>query len=123
MAGTLRGEVQEGDVRSRPGGSQRGCGEQDRHLHALAARASDVPAYALFRIDLSLARSLIPIEERDPAEVLEIQARGEQVVPAGARARNPAFDITPNALISAIVTENGIVRPPYTESLPRISAA
>ena len=49
----------------------------------------------------------IPIEERDPAEVSE---RFE--------ARNPAFDVTPAALIAAIVTEEGVHRAPYEESLP-----
>ena len=54
----------------------------------------------------------IPIEERDPAEVT-----------ARFPARNPAFDVTPAALVSAIVTERGVHRPPYTESLPRKAAA
>ncbi len=49
----------------------------------------------------------IPIEERDPAEVSERFA-----------ARNPAFDVTPAVLIAAIVTEEGVHRPPYEESLP-----
>jgi methylthioribose-1-phosphate isomerase len=49
----------------------------------------------------------IPIEERDPAELT-----------SRFPARNPAFDITPAALIAAIVTENGVHRPPYAESLP-----
>src|SRR6186713_229734 len=54
----------------------------------------------------------IPIEERDPREVT-----------ARFPARNPAFDVTPAALVSAIVTERGVHRPPYTESLPRKAAA
>ena len=54
----------------------------------------------------------IPIEERDPAEVTERFP-----------ARNPAFDVTPAALVAAIVTERGIHRPPYAESLPRETAA
>jgi methylthioribose-1-phosphate isomerase len=49
--------------------------------------------------------------------VLEIQFQGEAVVPRGARARNPAFDITPHRLITAIVTENGIAYPPFESSL------
>jgi methylthioribose-1-phosphate isomerase len=49
----------------------------------------------------------IPVEERDPAEITDRFA-----------ARNPAFDVTPAALVSAIVTERGIHRPPYGESLP-----
>jgi methylthioribose-1-phosphate isomerase len=62
--------------------------------------------------------SLIPIEERDPSEVLDIQLRGERVAPKGAKARNPAFDVTPHRLITAIVTENGIVYPPFELNLP-----
>ena len=54
----------------------------------------------------------IPIEERDPGEV-------SSRFPA----RNPAFDVTPGDLISAIVTERGVHRPPYLETLPRETAA
>ena len=69
-------------------------------------------------IDLALENgSQIPIEERDPSEVLEIQFRGERVPPEGAHARNPAFDVTPNRLISAIITENGVVYPPFASNL------
>ena len=53
----------------------------------------------------------IPIEERDPAEVTERFA-----------ARNPAFDVTPSSLVTAIVTERGIHRAPYAETLPREAA-
>jgi methylthioribose-1-phosphate isomerase len=53
----------------------------------------------------------IPIEERDPREVQEIA--GHRITPAASPARNPAFDVTPAALITAIVTERGIFRPPY----------
>jgi len=52
----------------------------------------------------------IPIEERDPREVLQLE--GVPLAPAGARARNPAFDLTPHELITAIVTERGVLRPP-----------
>jgi methylthioribose-1-phosphate isomerase len=51
----------------------------------------------------------IPIEERDPAEVL-----------AGGDAFNPAFDVTPAELVTAIVTEAGVLEPPYTESIARV---
>ncbi|MFH1184599.1 MAG: S-methyl-5-thioribose-1-phosphate isomerase [Chloroflexota bacterium] len=92
------------------------------YMLALAARDNGVPAYAVVptsSIDLALANGgLIPIEERDPAEVLDIEVRGERVVPEHARARNPAFDVTPSRLISAIVTENGIGYPPYAGNLP-----
>lgn len=94
------------------------------YMLALAAHDNDVPAYAVVptsTIDLSLATGdLIPIEERDPEEVLGLQFHGERVAPANAKARNPAFDVTPNRLVSAIVTENGIVRPPYQLNLPSI---
>jgi methylthioribose-1-phosphate isomerase len=56
----------------------------------------------------------IPIEERDPAEVLE------GVAPAGASAFNPAFDVTPADLITAIVTEAGVLEPPYGRSIARV---
>jgi methylthioribose-1-phosphate isomerase len=91
------------------------------YMLALAAHDNDVPAYAVVptsTIDLSLGDGTqIPIEERDPDEVLDIQFRGEAIAPKRARARNPAFDVTPHRLISAIVTENGIVRPPYESNL------
>ncbi len=87
------------------------------YMLALAAYDNGVPFYPVVptsTIDLSLAHgSQIPIEERDPEEVLAIQLRGRPVVPADATARNPAFDVTPARLVTAIVTEEGIVRPPF----------
>ncbi len=92
------------------------------YMLSLAAHDNKVPVYAVVptsTIDLSLKEgSLIPIEERDPNEVLDLQFRGERVSPQGATARNPAFDVTPSRLISAIVTENGIVYPPFEWNLP-----
>lgn len=58
----------------------------------------------------------IPIEERDEAEVLAVH--GQAVAPPGARAWNPAFDVTPHDLITAIVTERGVLSPPYDRSIP-----
>ena len=91
------------------------------YMLSLAAHDNRVPVYAVVptsTIDLKLKEGrLIPIEERDPNEVLDIQFRGERVAPQGAKARNPAFDITPNRLISAIVTENGIVYPPFEPNI------
>ena len=57
----------------------------------------------------------IEIEERPPEEVLEV--RGVPIAPAGTSVRNPAFDVTPADLISGIVTEEGVVRPPYADGL------
>jgi methylthioribose-1-phosphate isomerase len=91
------------------------------YMLALAAVDNNIPAYSVVptsTIDLSLASGdLIPIEERDADEVLNIQLAGERVTPEGASARNPAFDVTPARLISAIVTENGIAYPPFGVSL------
>jgi methylthioribose-1-phosphate isomerase len=92
------------------------------YMLSLAAHDNGVPVYAVVptsTIDLTLRNgSLIPIEEREPDEVLDIQFHGERAAPRGAKARNPAFDVTPNRLISAIVTENGIVYPPFESNLP-----
>jgi methylthioribose-1-phosphate isomerase len=78
---------------------------------ALAARAADVPLYVLApwsTVDPTTPTGArIPIEHRDAAEVL-----GDSPA-AGARAWNPAFDVTPAALITAIVTDRGVHRPPY----------
>jgi methylthioribose-1-phosphate isomerase len=94
------------------------------YMLSLAAHANNIPVYAVVptsTIDLSLPTGdRIPIEERDPSEVLDIQIHGERVVPEGAKARNPAFDVTPNALLTAIVTEKGVIYPPFSSSLPRI---
>jgi methylthioribose-1-phosphate isomerase len=57
----------------------------------------------------------IEIEERDPAELLS--HRGERTVAEGVRAWNPVFDVTPHALIDAIVTEKGVIRRPDSESM------
>jgi methylthioribose-1-phosphate isomerase len=94
------------------------------YMLALAADDNRVPVYAVVptsTIDLSLAHGgLIPIEQRDPQEVLDIQLHGERVAPHGARARNPAFDVTPARLLTAIVTENGVVSAPFEINLPKI---
>jgi methylthioribose-1-phosphate isomerase len=94
------------------------------YMLALAANDNGVPFYSVFptsTIDLALAGgNQIPIEERDPQEVLAIEVEGARVAPQGAAARNPAFDVTPNRLITAIITENGVVYPPFEQNLPKI---
>jgi methylthioribose-1-phosphate isomerase len=73
-------------------------------------------------IDLSLADgSQIPIEQRDGREVSE--GLGRQTAPADVDIYNPAFDVTPAELVTAIVTENGVVRAPYGEGLKRVVGA
>lgn len=92
------------------------------YMLALAANANQVPVYCVVptsTIDLSLADgNSIPIEERDQNEVLDIQFQGHKVTPEGASARNPAFDVTPNHLLTGIITEKGIINPPFNEKLP-----
>lgn len=94
------------------------------YMLALAANAHCVPVYAVFptsTIDLSLHEGkLISIEERSMEEVLNLSVDGKPVAPEGARARNPAFDITPNQLLSAIVTEKGVIYPPYQARLANL---
>jgi methylthioribose-1-phosphate isomerase len=60
----------------------------------------------------------IPIEERDPSEVTTFG--GVRVAPEGTRVYNPAFDVTPAALITSIITDAGIAEPPFDESLLRL---
>ena len=67
-------------------------------------------------IDLATATGAeIPIEERGREEVATLA--GRVLVPPGVPVRHPAFDVTPAALVTAIVTEAGLARPPYEESL------
>jgi methylthioribose-1-phosphate isomerase len=63
----------------------------------------------------------IPIEERGDDEVLTLA--GQRIAPAGVPARYPAFDVTPGALVSAIVTERGVVRRPLDEGLRALAGA
>ncbi len=89
---------------------------------AVLARAHRVPFYVAApttTIDQLLKTGrAIPIEERDVEEVTHIH--GAAIAPAGTPAANPAFDVTPNRLISAIITERGIIRPPYVPGLRAI---
>lgn len=91
------------------------------YMLALAANDNNVPVYSVVptsTIDLELDKGeLIPIEEREPQEVLALTLMGKAVTPEGVSARNPAFDITPNRLVAGIVTEVGVIRPPYLENL------
>ncbi len=70
-------------------------------------------------IDLSCRNgNAIPIEERSTREVTHIGDR--PIAPSGIRIANPAFDVTPHQLVTAIITERGIARPPYKKSLARL---
>jgi methylthioribose-1-phosphate isomerase len=86
---------------------------------ALAANANAVPFYVaapLSTFDTTVASGdEIPIEERDASEVT--CGFGRRTAPLGVNVYNPAFDITPAALVNAIVTERGVLRQPYSESI------
>lgn len=86
---------------------------------AVLAQAHSIPFYVVAprsSIDLKLSSGeQIPIEQRHPEEVTKV--RGVVMAPAGIRAANPAFDVTPHSYVTAIITEAGIARPPYKESL------
>jgi len=86
---------------------------------AVLAREHDVPFYVaapVSTIDLATPDgSGIPIEERDAKEVTHLGAL--QLTPDGVKVWNPAFDVTPARLVAGIITECGICRPPFTESL------
>ncbi|MBD3347658.1 MAG: S-methyl-5-thioribose-1-phosphate isomerase [Candidatus Eisenbacteria bacterium] len=86
---------------------------------ALSARRFDVPFYVaapFSTLDAGLASgSEIPIEERSPEEVTTFG--GVCTAPEGVRVYNPAFDVTPAGLVSAIITDSGVFRPPYGETL------
>ena len=88
---------------------------------AVLAREHQIPFYVaapLSTIDLETPDGQhIPIEERSAREVTHVGS--SQLAPAGARIWNPAFDVTPHNLIAGIITERGIFRAPYTESLKR----
>jgi methylthioribose-1-phosphate isomerase len=92
---------------------------------ALAAATAKIPFVVvapISSIDLSMSDgSKVEIEERPPAEVTSVLGHG--VAPPGTQAINPAFDITPADLITAIVTERGIARAPYASSLKHIVGA
>jgi methylthioribose-1-phosphate isomerase len=90
---------------------------------AVLAKENNVPFYVaapISTLDLTLASgSQIPIEQRPSAEVTHVF--GVQVAPDGIRVANPAFDVTPNRYVTAIITEKGVARAPFEESLPKLA--
>jgi methylthioribose-1-phosphate isomerase len=89
---------------------------------AVLAKENGVPFYVaapISTLDLSLPNGdQIPIEQRAAEEVTHLQ--GVHVAPDGTMVENPAFDVTPNRYVTAIVTERGVARPPYVESLRKL---
>jgi methylthioribose-1-phosphate isomerase len=86
---------------------------------AVVAKENGVPFYPVVptsTIDLNLASGdEIPIEERPADEVLLVNDR--PIAPSGSTARNPAFDVTPNRYVTGIVTEMGVIYPPFVDNL------
>jgi methylthioribose-1-phosphate isomerase len=93
------------------------------YMVAVLAKENNIPFYVaapVSTLDLSLASGKeIPIEERSSDEVTNINKK--RIAPEGVEAAHPAFDITPNHLVTAIITENGIARAPFTKSLKALA--
>jgi methylthioribose-1-phosphate isomerase len=91
---------------------------------AVLAKEHSIPFYVaapLSTIDLSTRDGdAIPIEERDSREVTHVGSN--QLAPDGAHVRNPSFDVTPHKYVTAIITECGVLRPPFIESLANAGA-
>jgi methylthioribose-1-phosphate isomerase len=89
---------------------------------AVLAQENGIPFYSVAptsTVDLSLPSGQhITIEERDAAEVTHVG--GVDIAPEGVPVYNPAFDVTPHRYITGIVTENGIVHPPFTQGLRQV---
>jgi methylthioribose-1-phosphate isomerase len=89
---------------------------------SVLARENKVPFYVvapISTIDMSLkSGEEIPIEERDPKEVTHIFDK--QIAPAGAKVFNPAFDLTPNCYVDAVITEKGIIRKPFEKNVKSV---
>lgn len=90
---------------------------------AVLAKENNVPFYVaapISTLDLSLASGdQIPIEERAASEVTHVQ--GVPLAPEGIRVANPAFDVTPNRYVTAIITETGVARAPFEKTLKELS--
>ncbi|HJT70242.1 MAG TPA: S-methyl-5-thioribose-1-phosphate isomerase, partial [Terriglobales bacterium] len=91
---------------------------------AVLAKEHNIPFYVaapISTIDLETTDgSKIPIEQRSPSEVTQIA--GKTITPEGVAVENPAFDVTPAKYVTAIVTERGIARAPYEQSLAKLAA-
>jgi len=93
------------------------------YMVAVLAQKHQIPFYVaapISTLDLSLnSGEEIPIEQRSEDEVMTLN--NKRITPEGASAAHPAFDITPNDLVTAIITDKGIAKPPYITSLKNLS--
>jgi methylthioribose-1-phosphate isomerase len=90
---------------------------------AVLAKEHGIPFYVaapFSTVDLETATGDgIPIEQRSSLEVTHLA--GKQIAPDGVGVENPAFDVTPHQYVTAIITERGIAREPYQQSLPQLA--
>jgi len=127
MAGTL---MAQGKIRACVVGADRIAANGDTankigtYGVAVLAHAHGIPFYVAApssTFDLSLTTGdQIPVEVRDPTEITH--GFGRATAPAGTRAYNPAFDVTPARLITAIITERGVIRPVHAEAIRALLA-
>jgi methylthioribose-1-phosphate isomerase len=127
MAGAL---MAEGEINSVVVGADRIAANGDvankigTYTVAVLAREHGIPFYVAAPVstfDLSTPDGArIPIEERAAEEVTHVA--GHRVAPEGVRVRNPSFDVTPARLVTAIVCERGVARPPFGEALRALAA-
>ena len=121
--------MRKGDIDAVLVGADRIAGNGDvankigTYMVAVLAQKHNIPFYVaapVSTLDLSLASgNAIPIEERSTEEVVTFN--NQRIAPENIEVAHPAFDITPNELVTAIITERGIARPPYTESLKQLA--
>ena len=90
---------------------------------AVLAKEHGIPFYVaapFSTVDLETADGdHIPIEQRSSKEVTHLA--GKQIAPDGVKVENPAFDVTPNKYVTAIITERGVAKSPYGDSLKKLS--
>ena len=119
--------MKRGDIQAVVVGSDRIAANGDvankigTYMVAVLAKRHGIPFYVaapLSTVDMNCPNGdEIPIEERGPEEVTHV--KGHQLAPEGVGITNYAFDVTPNDLVTAIITEKGVARAPYTESLKK----
>jgi methylthioribose-1-phosphate isomerase len=131
IADTMAGyHMRQGDIQAVVVGADRIAANGDvankigTYQVAVLAKEHGIPFYVaapLSTIDRTLAHGdLIPIEERSEDEVTTIGS--ERIAPLGIHVANPAFDITPHTYVTAIVTEVGVLYPPYRDSIDHAGA-
>jgi methylthioribose-1-phosphate isomerase len=128
MAGAL---MRQGKIKAAVVGADRIAANGDvankigTYTVAVLAKEHGIPFYVAApwsTVDMNTpSGDLIPIEQRSPTEVTH--HGGKQIAPSGVLVENPAFDVTPGKYVTAIITERGIARAPYAETLKELAGA